>query len=183
MKWAHPSKIRLCKVWHWLLAHSWTNWGGRREYLEDGRYGRGSWTNPWPPLWAPVKLEGGSQKFSFRKSQGQVSASATEKGGTGMGGVHLGIRELCGVLYLQSSHLKQGGEGRGRRRRREMDVEGQPRHIPQCRPTARSPQAPDPPAPAAGRSTGGGKSTWGGCSGFTSSAVLLKGQERKASNG
>lgn len=55
MKWAHPPKIRLEKLWHWLPTHPLTNLGRRRECLGVGGQ-CGGWGCHSPHLWTSMKL-------------------------------------------------------------------------------------------------------------------------------
>lgn len=88
-----------------VTAFSLTNLGGRRKKLGQGHQGR---EREAAPMLGPLmKLEGNSPPSSNRESQGQPYTLQLKRGGSGMGGAHLGIWKLYGVLHLKISHCKQ----------------------------------------------------------------------------
>lgn len=75
-----------------------TNLGARRKKLGEGRQGRGRLGQLQEPMPGTSNEDG---RWISNKQHQEVTGTALhtlEKGGTGMGGAHLGIWELSGVL-------------------------------------------------------------------------------------
>lgn len=91
------------------------NLGARRKTLDKGHQGTGRLGQLAEPILGSSNEVG---RWISNKQHQEVTGTAIhtlplKRGGSGMGGAHLGIWKLYGVLHLKISHCKQGRGGAG----------------------------------------------------------------------
>lgn len=137
MKWAHPPKMRLKKVWRWL-PHSPSNQLCWKEGV-SGRW-RPEPRSPGLPLPTSAGLleagEGSEQwKFQLGRVYGPVLAICLRtRADLGSARAHLPMWKLCGFLYLEESRPQQGRWGREQKEEGCRDPGGAAQALPtRCR--------------------------------------------------